>query len=230
MKDSKPASGLPPARVVAASSSIHSPDGIETTNVAKPLPPALPAVIVAMTTAERESTKIVKPLPRPTEPTRQRPVDRRWLLGAGIGMLALAAAAFVVMNGSDQVQRRGELPDVKADGPGEPARPRRIEIESSEPAPAPIAPTRTPAKRDEPSVQPRQAAGESDEVEPTALPASDSPASSTASSQPSILRHRPTETKPSPPPRSSRTRKPKRKPARAADPKWNPDALFLKKK
>jgi hypothetical protein len=144
MKDSKPDSGIPPARVVAASSSIHSPDGIETTNVAKPLPPALPAVIVAMSRAERESTKIVKPLPVPTEPTRQRPIDRRWLLGAGIGMLALAAAAFVVMNGS--ITACGELPDVKADGPANlPS--QDASRSSSEPAPAPIAPTRTPANR-----------------------------------------------------------------------------------
>jgi serine/threonine protein kinase len=230
---------------------------LEKTDIANPPPPPLPPGVVESSLPERDPTAIVKPLPVPTSRARSQvlvvpgdedtastsKLDRRWLLAGGIGIAALAVAIVVVMTGSKDLSKPPELLDLKAQAaantaadepaPVEPAEPKPVEPAEVKPAePAEVKPAE-PAE-----VKPAEPA----EVKP-AEPAEVKPAEP-AEVKPAEVK--PAEVKPAevkranvaakPPPKMIRkpvktATKPKPKPTKPTkDPKWDPNALFLKKK
>ena len=228
----------------------------EATDVAAPPPPPSKLAIEGFR-PDREPTAIVTPLPPPClERPKSRGVsvmqldldepptrDRKWLLAAGVAAAALTIAIVMVMTGSKSVEKASQpVLDLKPAEPNAPA-PPAIEVAQpteTKPAEPAIEPKLEPAP--EPAIEPKL-----EPIEPNTEPAI----------EPKIEPPPEVATKPEPAPEPAPTVEPRRKPTvktpprrkppivsktqpkkpakpkvlRAdTKPKWDPNALFLKKK
>jgi serine/threonine protein kinase len=207
------------------------------------------APVIEATTPTREPTAVVKPLPPPRERSRietatnvydpPRSLDRRWLIAAGIGGAALTTAIAIVALGSNDVAAR-ERPkiDVSAEARrGEP-QPRLVEppappqLEAApepaprEPEPVAAEPVPEPVPEPEPVPVPEPEPTSAPEPEPEPPPSPAKQAEPTRKPR-TLPRKKPVVPKPVPKiaKQSEREASPPPPPQ-----KWDPDALFLKKK
>lgn len=209
----------------------------DTTDVSSP-PPA--PDLDPIRKLDPDATAIVKPLPRPTseraksellnvddlidgEPPSRR-IDRKWLVAAGVGAIALAAAIIIVMSGEQKLDKspvNDPSPTVHVKEPPPPAPvepPVAVAVDA-----AVIEPP--PAVAVEPTPPPPTVA-----VEPTPPPPIIEPKPPTEIKPPITVAKPPTVAVKTDPPRPQIKPTKPVKPTKPAPPKWDPDALFLKKK
>ncbi len=218
----------------------------EKTDISTPPPPPeqrSSRIMIAATTPEREHTDVVTPLPVEevgdhTSRTRNRPVDRKWMYAGGVAVLALTIAIVIMATGRsvDETTNRVANTEPAKPRPEPVATPEPVKVEPPKPEPGttaykpdvepkPVDPEPKVVKPDEPKPDDKI---EDDKINIEDEKVADPPKTTVKASIKTPPR-RTTRTAPKPVVKTKPT--PKTTPKTpAADPQWDPNALFLKPK